>query len=157
MENSLVVYCEHGAMTPTIRGLARDGLIELVHFPYDPDSRSRHVSRLAAPSEAQIRDLHIPIDELPGRIDDYRGSPYLEQILRIIGRDNRRDALHLDSASKSGCIAFITADTDILLRRDELGALLGLRILHPDEIHGLASFHPPDPLGPNVEQAPSPE
>lgn len=135
----LIVYCEHGAMNRAIRRMARDRLIELVHFPYDPDSRSRHVQRLAVPSAAQIRDLHLPINELPGRISDYDGSAYLDRILAIVGAQHRRDALHLDSAVKTGCGAFITGDTDILSHRPELEVLLPLRILHPDDAAGLAA------------------
>lgn len=126
-------YCEHGALTPTIRAMQRTGLVELVHFPYDPDSRSKHLSNVAMPSAARINDLNnLTIAELPGTWNDYSGSEHYEQILATIGPSNRRDALHVDSAFKSGCAAFITSDSDILKHGENLKALLGIRFFHPE-------------------------
>jgi hypothetical protein len=124
------VYCEHGALSGQIKEFRRSGRIELVHFPYDPDSRSRCVSSIAIPSEAQIRDLHLPIKDLPGAITDYSGSCHFGEIRSILGHQHRRDALHVDSAFKSGCSAFITQDSDILKCKTQLQAILGIRFFH---------------------------
>jgi len=125
------VYCEHGALTAEIRKWARDGRIELVHFPYDPNSRTHKIRRIAEPSNAQIRDLNLPIKDLPGALSDYKGSEHFEEILAILGTQNRRDALHVDSAFKSGCAAFITTDSDILNDKAKLSSLLGVRFFDP--------------------------
>jgi hypothetical protein len=37
-EYPMKVYCEHEVLTFAIKKLARSRRIELVHFPYDPDS-----------------------------------------------------------------------------------------------------------------------
>ena len=126
------VYCEHGALNPKIKACARVGHIELVHFPYDPDSHTRAISGIAEPSAAQIRDLHLPIKDLTGAIEDYKPSEFFSQILAIIGPGNRRDALHVDSAFKSGCLAFITRDSHILNHKTELAGLLGIKFFNPD-------------------------
>jgi hypothetical protein len=126
------VYCELGALTFAIKKLARRANIELVHFPYDPDSHTRRIPRIAEPSAAQIRDLNLPIRTLPAAIENYKGSQRFEQILSILGRENRRDALHVDSALKSGCLVFITQDSDILKHKAQLQDLLGIRFFHPD-------------------------
>ncbi len=56
------------------------------------------------------------------------------EIERIVGRDNRRDVLHIDSAYKSCCACFFTRDrSDIIANRTELETLLGLRFFHPDD------------------------
>ncbi|MHB8837485.1 MAG: hypothetical protein ACYC7F_00840 [Gemmatimonadaceae bacterium] len=86
---------------------------------------------VGSPSLALIRDLNLTISELPGTFADYTGSAALDQIRSIIGHENRRDALHLDTALKSECRAFLTVDSDILDHRDELEALLAVRIFHP--------------------------
>jgi len=130
-EYPMKVYCEHGALTFAIKKLARSRHIELVHFPYDPDSHTRRISRIAEPSTAQIRDLNLPIRILPGAIGNYKGSEHSEEILSILGRENRRDALHVDSAFKSGCVVFITQDSDILKHKAQLQDLLGIRFFHP--------------------------
>ena len=103
------------------------GRVELIHFPYDPDSHSRRIPGVAEPSNPQIRDLNLPIRGLPGTIGDYEGSEHFEKILAILGRERRRDALHVDSAVKSRCAAFITADSDILKHKRRLFGLLGIR------------------------------
>jgi hypothetical protein len=127
------IYCEHGALTADLKTLQREGRIELVHFPYDQDSRARAIAPSAVPSDAQWRDLNTTWEELPGTWADYQESRHLPEIRRIIGPANRRDALHLDSAFKTGCAAMVTADRDILDHRDKLEALLGFRIFRPDE------------------------
>jgi hypothetical protein len=135
----LKIYCEHGSLTTEIRQLCRERNIELVHFPYDSDSHTRKAG-IAAPSEAQIRDLNLPIASLPGTISDYSGSEHLSEIVSTIGKSNRRDALHVDSAVKSGCSAFITEDSDILQHKAELEILLGIKFFSAAERCDLGQF-----------------
>jgi hypothetical protein len=134
------VYCEHGALTGDIKQLRRDGIITLVHFPYDPDSRLPNSGK-GVPSGAKIKDLHMKIKELPGVIADYSESAYYGRIAEVIGVQNRRDALHIDSALKSGCLAMLTNDSDILNHRSTLEAELPLRFFHPErDILAFRSF-----------------
>ena len=140
------VYCEHSAISPALRALQRDGKITLVHFPYDPDSRSAAHREVATPSAAQIRDLNLPFKDAPGTFDDYTGSDKLSQIRGLLGPEHRRDALHVDSAHKTGCRAFVTPDSDILEHRMVLEVLLGIRFFHPnaDEAALVAFLDPKD-------------
>lgn len=147
---TMKVYCEHGAYSSAIKALRNAGRLEIVHFPYDLDSRTRSTG-LAAPSAAQICDLHLPIIELPGALEDYSASKYLGSIVAILGRAHRRDALHLDSAIKSRCNAFITRDTDILDKRVALETALPIRIFHPD-----ADLNTINALAANVERGDPP-
>jgi hypothetical protein len=127
------IYCEHGAMTDEVKKLGRSGKAALVHFPYDRDS-NLHV-RVATPSAAKVRDLNLPIKDLPGTIADYSGSIHFEKILSIVGSNSRVDALHIDSAFKHGCSVFITRDRQgILSNRGKLESLLRIKFLHPDEL-----------------------
>ena len=128
------VYCEHSALHPKLRGLQREGRITLVGFPYDPNSRSKSIRQLALPSKAQIGDLNLPIGDMKFRIGEMVESDKHVEIERIVGRGNRRDILHIDSAYSTGCRCFFTGDRgDILSRRTELEALLGIRFFHPDD------------------------
>jgi hypothetical protein len=131
---ALKIYCEHGALSADLRAWQKDGIIELVHYPYDPDSRARAIKRSAIASATKWSDLNGAWDDLTGTEawDRLNGSPHLAEILRIIGAGNRRDALHVDSAYKSGCAAIVTVDRDILDHKEALEALLGLRIFHPE-------------------------
>ncbi len=126
------VYCEHGAVSKSLRDLQRKGYVELVHFPYDPNSRSGHLAPPDAPSAAQLRDLNVPICELPATLKDYTGSEHLSEILEILGSQNRRDALHVDTAVKNGCSAFVTRDNGILAQKMRLENALRIRFFHPD-------------------------
>jgi hypothetical protein len=134
IEKATKIYCEHGALTKQLRRLGRSGCVELVNFPYDPGPGAdiQKFADIATPSEAQIRDLNLPIKDLPGVLADYSGSVHFSEILSIIGGSNRRDALHVDSAFKYGCSVFITHDTDILNHKTELKNLLGIRFFDPD-------------------------
>jgi hypothetical protein len=130
------VYCEHGALTPKLRALQRERRIELIYFPYDPDSLTKHISPTAAVSDAQWRDLNVKDWSGLAHVrtwDDFKGSEQLTEIQNIIGPSNRRDALHVDSAYKSGCRVFVTTDGDILNHRERLGVLLGIRFFHPEQ------------------------
>jgi hypothetical protein len=52
--------------------------------------------------------------------------------MSILGEGNRRDALHVDSAFKSGCKIFVTCDNGILSKRSELQSLLDIPFFNPD-------------------------
>jgi hypothetical protein len=138
------IYCEHGALTSELRELQRLGRIELVHFRYDPDSASGKIAPTATPSAAQWRDLNVSWGELKDMGTtwaDFTGSQHLNKILEILGASNRRDALHVDSAFKDGCLAFVTGDKGILKHRECLEELLGLRFFDPiSEVAALREF-----------------
>jgi len=115
------IYCESGALVERVKKLGRTGNVKLLHFPYDSGSHSAKFSGLAAPSYAQIQDLNLPISDLPDTLASYSGSCHLDEILSILGSDNRRDALHVDSAFKTGCAAFVTPDKHHFREQNALG------------------------------------
>lgn len=129
------IYCEHGALTPELKALQRKGRVELVYFPYDEHAATKKISPTAAPSDAQWDDLNVEGWSGLGHVaswDDFKGSEHLSGIRKIVGPSNRRDCLHVDSAYKSACQAFITTDSDILNHRQKLEELLGIRFFHPE-------------------------
>jgi hypothetical protein len=125
------VYCEHGALTSKLRALKRAGRVELIHFPYDKGAHSRHINGTAVPSAAQYRDINLTYGEV--HYGDFSASEKLRSIRTTIGPENRRDALHIDSAYKSQCDCFVTRDRGIVSKRTELEALVGLRFFDPDD------------------------
>jgi len=126
------IYCESAALRKWLRNLCIERRIELLHFPYDRDSHTNKATTAAIPSEAQIRDLNLPISELPGTLVDYCGSEHLHEIVGILGSQNRRDALHVDTALKNRCSAFVTCDNGILAQKARLETAIGIRFFHPD-------------------------
>lgn len=125
------VYCEHGAMTRELRQLRQSGSIEIVMFRYE--TRKARGVAWAKPSQAQVRDVeHLSITELSQwPMDEFQGSARLSRIIQVLGPQNRRDALHVDSAYKSACRFFFTHDGDILSKRDPLEHETGMRFFDP--------------------------
>jgi hypothetical protein len=128
---SIKIYCDTSGFREELYQLQRRGLVDLVTFPYDNKIIKQHV--LAPPSAAIWKDCNLRWSEMNFRWKDARMSDKYENIRRILGRP-RRDALHIDSAFKAGCHAFLTRDKkDILSKARELEELLGMRFFHPDE------------------------
>ena len=129
------IYCEPGALSKHLRELQHRGTVTLVHFSFDPGSHTGKISHEASPSGAQWRDLEYTweqLDQLGITWDDLKATGRITEIQAIIGPENRRDALHVNSAYLSSCIAMVTRDHDILDHRDALENLLGLRFFDPD-------------------------
>ena len=84
------IYCEHGALSKSLRDLQDLGTVDLVQFPYDPDSQSRHLTTPEIPSAAQWQDLNLPWNKVTGMWRDFSGSEQFPEIMAIIGPQNRR-------------------------------------------------------------------
>jgi len=133
-----LIYCEAGANPRLVKKRLCSLPVKIVHFPYD--SKCHAIPAQPVPSAAQTRDLNLPIGELPGVLSDYSPSRHFEKILAIVGEKNRRDALHIDSAFKSGCIAFVTTDSDFLAHAQELESLLGIQLFRPSDVKEIVRF-----------------
>jgi len=130
------VYCEHGSFREELYKLQKNGRIEIVNFPYEMKIHKKH--QKARPSDAKIIHLaHVSIPEGDWPIADSKGSEKYPQIRQILGQRTRRDALHVDSAYKSKCDAFLSRDRrHILAKAKDLEKLLGIRFFHPDDEWG---------------------
>lgn len=124
------VYCDTGAFRKELKSIQQ---VEVIVFPYE--NRNRKTKSTGIPSAAQFTDLgNFTWGTLPGTFGEYKGSDKYDAIEKIIGIQNRRDVLHLDSAYKSECDCFFTCDkNDIYKNRLTLSNLFNLRIYHPDE------------------------
>lgn len=59
------------------------------------------------------------------------GSDQWENILKLVGTQNKKDAKHLDSAYMSKCDIFLTSDyDDISSKANSIFSLLGIRVFH---------------------------
>jgi hypothetical protein len=89
--------------------------------------------------------MHVNWEEMNFDWSDISGSEHLQQIQTILGPGKRGDALHMDSAFKSGCRVFVTRDTNILSKTKDLKSVLSIEFLHPDndydELVALISAH----------------
>lgn len=135
------IYCDNGACPGELKALQKEGSVELVMFRYE--NKNRHIKGSGQPSAAEWSDLKkYAWNELPGDWNDYKKSDKYQEIVGIVGLENKRlDILHLDSAYKTGVDAFITNDKDdILSYRDQLEKALGFRIFHTSEIEELVNF-----------------
>jgi hypothetical protein len=124
------VYCERHVFRKKLKSLEKDGLIQLLHFSYE--GTNRKVAETDTPSMITA-DMTCWTADSTIRISDMRESDRYSEVLRCVGGNNWRDALHLDSAYKSKCRAFLTRDKGISKRKQQLESILGLRIFDPDK------------------------
>ena len=125
------VYCEDGAVTKALLALQREGKITLMSFPYE--NRNRRIKERAKSSRITMDAKFITWADTEIRFSGCESEMW-ERIRSIVGQDNELDVRHIDSAYKTGCRCFFTRDkSDILRRRVELEALLGIRFFHPDD------------------------
>lgn len=57
-----------------------------------------------------------------------------EDVRKIIGRENIKDAMHLEAHIRNGHDYFVTEDTDFLKVRDVLQKRFTIKIVTPDEL-----------------------
>ena len=131
MKNPPEVYCELGAVSPALKRLQHHMKIKLVHYPFDFVQSSK-VKPTAAPS-GHWEDAGLEWEKSFHPWESCGGSTKLTEVVATIGKGHWRDALHVDSAFKGGCVCFVTEDTDILGVRDELHQLPGLPIFSPTD------------------------
>lgn len=122
------VYIDTGGWLKELRPLTEAGIISLMHFPYE--QRLRRMNGVAPASDLRWEDS-VATWEDPGSWESTRKSMLFDMIETIVGKQNRADVQHLDSAGKSNCKAFLTSDKgDIWKHREQLEPLLDIRIFH---------------------------
>jgi hypothetical protein len=152
IERPLPIYVDNGAHVAEVKGLEKRGLVIVHRFKYE--GTARRIVRGAVPSsaaqwsdfkgytfDALKRDAYLSTMSF----DQWRAASArsrFREIVAIVGKSNRIDAMHLDSAQLVGCIAFVTNDRDdIASKTDALFDLLGLRVfLVPANIGSFVNF-----------------
>lgn len=155
----LRVYCDTGAYLPAVGKLEREGKISVHQFKYE--NRNRKITKGALPSDLRYEDLaNYSYDDL-GSTEILKDLSYdqlggvnsrFSEIEKVLGRGNRRDIQHVDSAWMTKCAVLLTSDKgDIWSKRNEIRALLDIVVFHvPTELQDLiaaansaASYLPP--------------
>jgi|GEM_PF-1509845 len=125
------IYCDTGADISKMKAFT---WCKFYQFPYDSPDRPKKPLLLAQPSAAQWRDCHAAWKEFKEITwADFVGSSLYPEIETIIGKgpENRRDVLHFDSAYKTKCKIFLTADKgDIWSKRASLEQLTDIKIFY---------------------------
>lgn len=124
------VYVDTGGEMPGLKHLRAQRLAESVHFPYE--QRLKRIDTTARPSKLTWGGSAASWSDLEeASWDDTGESPMHAAIAKIIGAHNKADVQHLASAHDAGCDAMLTSDKgDIWRHRDELHALLSIRVFH---------------------------
>jgi len=124
------VYCERGALRKELKQLKKDGLIQLIHFPYEGHAKKLEITDI--PSVVTVDMTHMTWDSQI-RISDCVSSEKFDEIKSIIG-SHEFDARHIDTAYKNNCRFFLSRDKDdIIGHAKALNNLLGVEFLHPDD------------------------
>jgi hypothetical protein len=126
----MLVYIDTGGWLKELRPLKEAGVITLLHFPYE--QRLKRMNGVAEASDLRWNDSCATWADMVNQSwGSTRKSMLFDMIESIVGKQNRADVQHLDSAAKSNCKAFLTSDKgDIWRRRDQLEPLLDIRIFH---------------------------
>jgi hypothetical protein len=135
------IYCDNGACPDELKQLQKDGVVGLYMFGYE--NKNRHINNSGKPSAATWADTkNYTWNDVPGTWEAYNGSDKYSEIVATVGLANKRvDILHLDSAYKSKCDAFITNDKDdIWQHREQLQEQLGFRVFHTSEMTAFAEY-----------------
>jgi len=125
------VYCDTGGYKKELTSLEKEGVIEIVQFCYE--NRNSKIKSMARPSQPRFNEIKYTYAELDNLtyMDLNQKSDKNEQITNLIGKGNKLDIKHLDSAYISGCKAFLTSDKDdISSKGKEIYQLLGIRVFH---------------------------
>jgi len=130
---SIVIYCDTGGYQQYLKQFSQD--IELISFKSENKNKNI-INKSLPPSNMTFDDYkqmpenlhseHI-LDDLT--FDDFAESSVYKDIVRIVGKENKKDIEHLDSAYKSKVDIFLTSDyDDIYSYKKELESILGFKI-----------------------------
>ena len=135
------VYVDSGANIKYLKKYSDNCVF--FQFPYDsPDRPKKNRPEIAMASQLQWRDFNTTWEETDFSWESMHRSSVFPQILNILGKSNRRDALHLDSAYKHGVQLFLTSDKkDIWRNRKELERICNFNIFcSSDEMQDIIAF-----------------
>lgn len=127
----LNVYCDTGAYRSDLSELERNGSIRVYQFKYE--NKNRKIRHRALSSRPTWSETKYTWNELEGLTwnDMGKQSDHWPAIQSLIGKGNRVDAKHLDSAYMEGCQVFLTSDKgDICTHKRTLEQLLGIKVFH---------------------------
>lgn len=135
------VYFDAGGYNPELKEMEKKGLIEAIYFPYE--NIIRKIKKLAPPSKVswnEMDNFSWEVVELTWK-DSGEVSNKFEEIEELIGKNNKTDIKHLDSAYREKCEAFITEDKkDIYSKRKELHELLNISVFLQSNLEEFKEF-----------------
>ena len=139
------VYVDRNVNVQKMRGLIQDALgeiaIDFIQWPLE--GKSKRIREYGLPAgEITFDDLdHLTWNELDfSSWDDFHPTQHYEQILAIVGKQNRKDCIHFDIAIKNDCSYFLTSDKDLLEKKEELHSLSQIQIYDPEHIDDIQAF-----------------
>ena len=94
------IYADSGANIKFLKNFY--SYCVFITFPYDSAHRRKVFPKpvIAAPSALQWRDFHLSWNEAKFPSCECNRSEIYDSLEKFIGKSNRRDILHLDSAYK---------------------------------------------------------
>lgn len=127
----IIIYIDTGANIKFLK-IYYD-FCKFIAFPYDSNHRRKVSPRplVATPSAAPWQDCHISWPEAKFPWSEFKGSKIYNELEQIVGKSNRQDILHLDSANKEQADIFLTSDKDdIWNHRQEIEKITSYKIFH---------------------------
>lgn len=139
------VYLDRNVDVRWVKNSTKDVLgnipIDFIQWPLE--GKTKRVQEFGLPAgEITWNDLnHVTWDDLDFCTwDDFNPTDKYEQILSIVGKQNREDCIHFDIAVKNNCCFYLTSDKDFLQKKEHLHALTQIQIYDPAISDGLDRF-----------------
>lgn len=136
----LKIYVDTGGNTTQLRPLRDAGQIAL--FAADVDNGSYSPKRgvqVKSTNEPWKKDNQSWDEDHETWDDEDNASEVYRDLVHLIGRN--KDSLHLDTAYRISCHAFLTSDKgDIVKKREEIFALTKIKVFYNDEIEELLAL-----------------
>ena len=142
----LTIYFDSGAYLKELKPYKN----KVNFMSFKSENKNKNIKNKALPpSNMTWKDYKKMPPELHGEhtlgnltSKDFDSSDKIEEIIKVVGAENKNDIWHLDSAYKSKCDLFLTSDKDdIYSKKDTLEPLLGFRIfLAKKQINEIIEF-----------------
>lgn len=123
------IYCDTGGYHNILKKYEN-----VIIYNFEYENKNMKVNNKGLPSSNMtwddFKNSPAKLNEL--KFDDFYSSNILNDIIKIIGIQNKIDAYHLDSAYKNNCDIFLTSDNDdIYSKKELLEPLLSIKIFLP--------------------------
>lgn len=125
------IYCDNGGYHKILQNYKN-----IIVYGFEYENINRKIKNKGLPSSYMTWN---DFNNSPATIGDLTFNDFYEtdifnDIIKIIGVENKIDANHLDSAYKNKCDIFLTSDYgDIYSKKDKLEPLLSMKIFMPQK------------------------
>jgi len=133
-KKNLIIYCDTGASIKKVKkwAMQRSFYARIKWKGFPSENKNKNLENVKRPSAPSWDRMSANWEEWESKWEDTSASENYLKIEEIVGKENKEDVQHLDSAYRSQCQYFFTSDKkDILSNKEQLERLLHLKLFNP--------------------------